>query len=87
MQLALDQVDASRESPSLQVLAEGEGYWERLHALPSLCSSTSARRSPAGLEVAEDPCPAAACSWSLLVASDHRGVAWRARHDLRHVHR
>ena len=33
MQLALDQVDAWRESPSLQVLAEGEGYWERLHAL------------------------------------------------------
>ncbi len=33
MQLELDQVDASRESPSLQVLAEGEGYWERLHAL------------------------------------------------------
>jgi len=33
MQLALDQVDAWRESPSLQVLAESEGYWERLHAL------------------------------------------------------
>lgn len=33
MQLALDQVDAWRESPALQVLAEGEGYRERLHAL------------------------------------------------------
>lgn len=33
MNLALDQVDAWRESPALQVLTEGEGYWERLHSL------------------------------------------------------
>jgi toxin-antitoxin system PIN domain toxin len=31
--LALDQVDAWRESPSLVIIAESEGYWERLREL------------------------------------------------------
>jgi uncharacterized protein len=30
---ALDQVKAWRESPSLVILSEGEGYWERLTSL------------------------------------------------------
>lgn len=30
---AVDQIDAWRESPSLVIIAESEGYWERLRAL------------------------------------------------------
>ncbi len=38
--LAIDQLGAWRESPTLQVLVESEGYWERLNAL--LLSSRAA---------------------------------------------
>jgi hypothetical protein len=33
LELAIDQTDAWRESPSLVIIGEGEGYWERLRAL------------------------------------------------------